>query len=1034
MTAVGPEGGPSRPWPRRRWRLLGLAAALAAAAAALFVARNFIAQELARRWLEARHVPAGFQISALSLTGLTARVRLGPSADPDLTIERLSVAYGLSLQHGRLVVTTHSISLWRPRLKLRLGPDGLSFGSLDTLVREIESQPAAPGPAPDVTVESGVATLATPLGTLTFEGGGALREGRLSAADVRVAAFALKASGMTVSSAGETLNLERRGDRLAASMDGGPLVASDGDGRLQLDSLAMSADLPAPTAAWRLAGPAHLALAATGSGRLTRAGKANGRLQTVFQGVLTVDPRRQGFDGGLTAQLQASDVDAGAVSGRDVEADLDFARFTAAHDERLTLAVADGAAAIRSAGVRLGDAALRGEARVRIEHADFRSTPSGLTGDARFGGSIAGQGALAPSQARLWAAKTPILGGEPRYRAALEAVLRGFRITAPAWEAEISNGRARLRLAAPAALEAASGARLTLGGHVSAATGARPTGDADLAMGGGGLPTAQVQLRSWSETPTGLEAETVANGAFDMGVVRGAEASVRGRARLDGDVFRFDLAACAPLSARRLAIDPNPVLDVSARLCPLAAPLVIAGPAGWRISGQIQSASGRAPSAGATFADARGPFSIAGEDVGAQIATVALDHARVADSTEPARFRPLDAHGRLTLARGRWLGDFVGATPAGQKIVSLKLRQDEESGAGGVDIESRLVFAPGALQPAALSPGLSFARDVAGEAAFTGQMAWDARGAVSSGGELKAPSLTFKSPAGTVTGLATDFKFASLAPLASAPGQEVSAAKIEGSIPLEHLSARLGFDAQALRIEAASADFSGGRVSLEPMTAPLASGQATSGVVVFDHVNLGQVIADSNLSRVVKMDAIVNARVPFQVGPSGVAIAGGKMVATGPGRLSIARSAFTGIQPSGPAQGAAGGTGAAAESGGLARDLAFQAMENLAFDTLDAELNSYAGDRLRILFHIKGRHQPPKPQRAQIALGDLLSGKALQKPIPLPSNTPINLTLDTTLNFGELVRELGEVWREALGGGEGRSAPVQRSSPSMPTK
>jgi hypothetical protein len=1028
MTAVGPKGGPSRPWPRRRWRLLGLAVALAAVAAALFVARNFIAQELARRWLEARHVPAGFEVSALSLTGLSARVRLGPSANPDLTIGRLSVAYGLSLQHGRLVVSTHSISLWRPRLKLRLGPNGLSFGSLDRLIREIESQPAQPGPAPDVTIEDGAATLATPAGTLAFEGGGAIREGAFSSADVRLFPFVLKAKDTSLSSAGGTLVIARKGKRLAASFNGGPLAASDGDGRLQLDSLAMSADLPAPTAAWRLAGPARLTLAATGSGRLTRAGKAKGRLQAVFQGDLTVDPRRQGFDGGLTAQLQASDVHAGAVSGRDVETDLDFARFTAAHDERLTLAVTDGAAAIRSAGVRLRDAALRGQAKVRIEHADFRSTPSGLTGDARFAGSIEGQGALAPSQARLWAAKTPILGGEPRYRAALAAVLRGFRITAPAWDAEISNGRARLRLAAPAAIEAASGARLTLVGHVSAGRGARPTGGATLAMGGGGLPTAQVQLRSWSETPTGLEAETVANAAFDMGVVRGAEASVRGRARLGGDVFRFDLAACAPLSARRLAIDANPVLDVSARLCPTAAPLVIAGPAGWRIAGQIQSASGRAPSAGASFADARGSFSVAGRDMGAEAAAVALDHARVADSTEPARFRPLDAHGRLTLTRGRWLGDFVGATPAGQKIVSLKLRQDEASGAGGVDIESRLVFAPGALQPAALSPGLSFARDVAGEVVFTGQMAWDARGAVSSGGELKAPGLTFKSPAGTVTGLATDFKFASLAPLASAPGQRVSAAKIEGPIPLEHLSARLGFDAQAVRIEAAGADFAGGRVSLEPMTAPLASGQTTSGVVVFDHVNLGQIIAASNLSRAVKMDAIVNARIPFRVGPSGVAITGGKMAATGPGRLSIARSAFTGIQSSGSTQ------GAAPESGGLARDLAFQAMENLAFDTLDADLDSYAGDRLRILFHIKGRHQPPKPQRARIALGDLISGKALQKPIPLPSNTQINLTLDTTLNFGELMRELGDIVRQTLSGVDAHSAPVQSRASSMPAK
>ena len=55
---------------------------------------------------------------------------------------------------------------------------------------------------------------------------------------------------------------------------------------------------------------------------------------------------------------------------------------------------------------------------------------------------------------------------------------------------------------------------------------------------------------------------------------------------------------------------------------------------------------------------------------------------------------------------------------------------------------------------------------------------------------------------------------------------------------------------------------------------------------------------------------------------------------------------------------------------------------------LSADLNSVPGGRLQVVFHIKGRSDPPKPQQAKVGLIDLLNGTALQKPIPLPSGTP----------------------------------------------
>jgi hypothetical protein len=156
------------------------------------------------------------------------------------------------------------------------------------------------------------------------------------------------------------------------------------------------------------------------------------------------------------------------------------------------------------------------------------------------------------------------------------------------------------------------------------------------------------------------------------------------------------------------------------------------------------------------------------------------------------------------------------------------------------------------------------------------------------------------------------------------------------------------------------------------------------------------------------MRAIVGGAIPFSVGPNGVTISHGALATVGGGRLSISRTAFQ------SAGGRVGGSAAAAAQTGFAQDLAYQAMENLAFDSLDASLTSLANDRLGVIFHVNGRHSPPKRQRASLKMFDLLRGKALDRPMALPSDTRIDLTLDTTLNFGDLVAALKTAWDDAL--------------------
>jgi hypothetical protein len=86
------------------------------------------------------------------------------------------------------------------------------------------------------------------------------------------------------------------------------------------------------------------------------------------------------------------------------------------------------------------------------------------------------------------------------------------------------------------------------------------------------------------------------------------------------------------------------------------------------------------------------------------------------------------------------------------------------------------------------------------------------------------------------------------------------------------------------------------------------------------------------------------------------------------------------------------------------QDFAYQAMENLAFDRLQGKINSLPGGRLGLVLHIEGRNDPPKQEEARVGLFALLRGEAFKQPVPLPKGTPIDLTLDTSLNFDELLR------------------------------
>ena len=86
-------------------------------------------------------------------------------------------------------------------------------------------------------------------------------------------------------------------------------------------------------------------------------------------------------------------------------------------------------------------------------------------------------------------------------------------------------------------------------------------------------------------------------------------------------------------------------------------------------------------------------------------------------------------------------------------------------------------------------------------------------------------------------------------------------------------------------------------------------------------------------------------------------------------------------------------------------------MQDLAISDLSAEVNSLDGGRLGVRFHIHGRHDPPERQQLRLSWMDVIRRDFLNKKLPLPSDTPIDLTLDTTWNANQIISDLLEYAR-----------------------
>lgn len=1030
--------------------------AFAAVGFTAYAGRREISRELAQAWLAEQGVEASLELDEVDASGFSGAIRLGPKSAPIFSAERIEVAYDLSApwSGGPFALNTRAVRLVAPRLRARLDADGLNFGALQPLIDRALKSPGEPsGPGPAVLIENARVQLSTPGGLARLSGDASLDDGQLLRFDGRLAALRYAQGDKVIDTGGVLVSARKRGARLSLTADLDLRSASMPGLDLEDGTARIEADLAYPDLK-RLAavGPVQVR-AAVRAGSASLGDAAIGGLEGNFAlvGTLTGDLKSGGFSGRLNAHGRGASLAAPALQAAGITGDLTVGDLVLTHGPQGVTGL--GRTRLQA---RLDKASAAGLALIRGEvdlvapalTLTFAGPPGlslggPLTADARFArvatGGVALEGLTAAAQGRFALdsagatlgldARAQARGGateadldrltsalpNPDYVTAARRALSAFAVQVPAARLTLSEGRTVVSLSQPVVLASASGARLAVrgaGGPLLQTAGGVSTGGLAATLTGGGLPDLSLEAPAWRAAGgdvSGPVSLTVAG--LDVPPARGLAGTLSGPASLSSGAFSWRLAGCAPLTATQIEAGEDPLREIGLTLCPAAEPLVVVQGGRWRAAARFQDGKALITAAEARAQDVAGTFTGGGQ--GFDSAQVRITGGRVIDAAETRRFNPLLATGALTLADGVWRGSVNAATPTGAPLGQIALTHAVASGRGEARIDaSSLSFATDGLQPADLTPLAAFATEARGPAGFTGRFAWDKSG-MTSDGRVATAGLDFTSPLGFVATLKGEVAFTSLAPLTTGPGQTLKVASIQSVVPLEMIEAAFTLGAEQLRISDAAFTAAKGRVTIEPISVPLDGKGVLKGVVTVAHLDLGELLASSPLADRMQVEAVVDGRLPFEYGPQGFRFLDGQLHAIQPGRVSIAREALSSVQAATGVETPVVPVPAPTADGPVnaIQDFAYQAMENLRFDTLEAGVDSADG-RLGVRFHIKGEHDPKVAEVARVGLLDLLTGKAFQKRIPLPAKTPVDLTLDTSINFDELLAAWKRRWQD----------------------
>ncbi len=1010
-------------------------AGVSGAAIGLYLQREAIGVRLGLAYLRAHGVPAELKLDRLDLGGVSGSLRLGPGRRPDFTVGRLEAEFGALPAPWRGVrpPPIKALRLVQPTLHARWRDGRLDFGTLQSLVDQSLAAKPDGAPAPDLSVRDGRLVLDTPSGPVVVMLDADIAQGRVRSLHARLVPADLAALGLRVGQVEGVLSGQANGD--GALHLTGAFSAADGQAkRGQAAGLTLSLEALTPN------GPAGLlqlgdrpldAIVRLRASRFALQPRHGPRTE-VRDADLTLDldggvSRQDAFAGKLHAKGRAArlaraglELDAATLELRSTSAQARRGKAGLTADGPFTLAIAARGGRVQSGA---GPAIL---ARASLSAAGRLSFDHGLAVQAQ-GALQAGAGLTIADAASL--ARRSLGGLDPAAGVALARALQRVSLRVPAYSLAYDSHRGgALRL--PQGLQAlvADGAlSLRPQGRapvIEARTNGSGVGGFSAALQVKGLPETQLDVRRVARSAAGaIQLDGVLSARGGLGPVRGADLRLAGQLRGQGPRWSFTAQDCATISAASVTGQGRTqAADVHAQLCPDgAAPLLTYQPRAWSLATVAREVAFSAPGAQvkAQLASARIALDSPGSGPGERDPSgrVAVSGLAIQDTASVARVRPLGADGIVTLAAGRAQGRFAltlaqratpqpatsqPATPLGVLTFNARIAD----GAGDAVLDTgRLSFAAKGLQPGDIVPAAAHAvPEAQGAVDIVARAAWTRTG-VASSGEVRTDGFSFKSPAGKIDGLRGDIHLASLTPLLSAPGQVVDADRLETLVPLDHLHAGFTLAADHLDLQTASADVAGGRASLDPMRLPLAAGQPIAGVLRIKDVDLNKLIAVLNLANSVSLKAQLGGELPFALQPEaggGAALrfTDGRLYAEGPGRLTIRRQALTG---------AVATAGAAGAQPNAVQDFAYQALENLAFTQLDAKVASRPGGRLGVVFHVVGRHDPPVDRPTRIGLFALLRGHAFDKPLPLPKGTPVELTLDTSLNLDDILAAYGRM-------------------------
>ena len=977
---------------RRRWRRAHAAVAVVivvtlAAGAGVYVTRRAIARELLVGWLDARGVPADVEFRDFDYGGFTARVRAGPADDPDASVERVEVRYGLTGPWaGRpLGVEVASVKLYRPVLKGAFKGGTFSLGSLDRVIEEFTRKPPQPDARqPRIEIHRGVLSLATDYGALRAYADGRMEDGKLMALDARLDPARLKGAGLDADLGQTTLRLATTGPRVDLVLVAPVHAASFQGGSAKAARLTLSLQGPYPDMR-RQRGDGRLFVRAELSGEEAKLGAD--RLQGVrltgdFTGAVSGWARTLALqgDGALKASVAGGRVAGTQVARLRGDASLGDIRWTRSAGDVVSAEVSSRFAA---------DRVVNGDLMLNAPSGDLDGLiafdPERL--DVALRGAIQSRGA--------WSGLGPARADDLAETAALKRALAGFQLTANSVAVNATRDALSVSLGTPVRLRTDSGGEALLY-RSGAPVYANGRGAFGLMVKGGGLPQVDLDVARYSFGAGGLAADLALKAKGGFAPVSGASLDAAGALRVAGGTTSFTASRCVTVEAEHVELGDNDLARAGGQICPAGAPLLTLAGGRWHVRGLGKDLSAELPSTELRIADGAGSVDLSG--AGPRIdGRVTLAGAKVADTAAETRFRPVLASGAVQARGGAWSGGFALSDLARRRLAEGTLAQGRD-GRSGVRFDTgMLTFAPGELQPAE------------GRARFVGQMNWG-EGAPTSRGTLLVERLDFVSPMGPVTGLSGQAQFASLLPLEAAPGQFLKAEKIESLVPLTDVQVSFGLERDAVVIEGAQLAMGEGKLVFDPFILPFKPGEPWTGAINIEAVQVKDLVEASPFGDRVDLEARLTGRAPFEVTPQGVRVSGGVLRAIEPGRLSILREAFTTVGAEG------GGVSvpvpvpeeAAPEATNAITEFAYQAMEHLAFDTLDAQVDSQDNGRLGVLMHLKGEHTPPKKQEIRLTIMELIRQSFMNRSLPLPSGTKVDLTLDTSINLDQILKDFAE--------------------------